>query len=129
MRSSGTGAIPPGPTFLAGKGSGLPGLDRWAAPPVWPSGRRGAGGVCASLPDSCWGNPLGIGKGARVRRLRVDDECGQRSTLARAEVPKSAESEAGRGWSWQRLADAGLLGGDLTVLGLIFVLNGSTIHP
>lgn len=85
--------------------------------------------MCASLPDSCWGNPLGIGKGARVRRLRVDDECGQRSTLARAEVPKSAESEAGRGWSWQRLADAGLLGGDLTVLGLIFVLNGSTIHP
>lgn len=48
MRSSGTGAIPPGPTFLAGKGSGLPGLDRWAAPPVWPSGRRGAGGVCVS---------------------------------------------------------------------------------
>lgn len=99
MRSGGTGATPLGPTFPAGKGSGLPGLDRWAVPPVWPSGRQGGWGcVCASLPCSCWGNPLGIEKGARVRRLRVDDDCGQRSVWARAEGPKSAESEAGRGW-------------------------------
>lgn len=46
MRSSGTGVTLSGPTFPAGKGGGLSGLDRWAAPPVWPSGRRGAGGVC-----------------------------------------------------------------------------------
>lgn len=39
---------PPGPALPAGEGSGPPGLDRWVAPPLWPSGRRGAGGVCVS---------------------------------------------------------------------------------
>lgn len=49
MRSSGTGATPPGPVLPAGEGSGPPGLDRWAAPPVWPLGPRGAGGVCVCV--------------------------------------------------------------------------------
>lgn len=74
---------PPGPALPAGEGSGPPGLDRWVAPPLWPSGRRGAGGVCVS-PRWLLGHPLGNGKGAGVRRLRGDRECGQRSAWARA---------------------------------------------
>lgn len=104
MRSSGTGATSPGPPLPAGEGSGPPGLDRWAAPPVWPLGARGAGGVCVCVCLIAPGGSLGNNKGTGVRRLRVDGECGQRSTWARVELPKSDGWGAGRGWpSWEPL--------------------------
>ena len=45
MRNGGTGATPPGAILPLGEGSDPPGLDRWAAPPVWPFGRWGLRGV------------------------------------------------------------------------------------
>lgn len=108
MRSGGARVIPPGPALSVG-------LKQWSSWPgplggssclafgVW--GRRRGGErcvwvcmcvcVCMCVSDSFWGYPLGDEKEAGVRRLRVDGECGQRSTWARAEFPKSAESRAG----------------------------------
>ena len=71
MRNGGTGATPPGAILPVGEGSDPLGLDRWAAPPVWPLGRWGTRGVCASPPDTAGGIPWKTEKG------RGSDVCGE----------------------------------------------------
>lgn len=104
--SGSTGATLPGSPLAAGESSGHPGLDRWAAPPAWPSGRRGAGGVCAVSPWQLLGTPVSNDLGAGDWSLRVDGESAQRSTTWRAQSSPTPRSwgwlGAGRSWpSWE----------------------------
>lgn len=95
-----TRATPPGPTLPPAE-AGV--LLAWTVGRLLGFGLRGGAGpgvcVCVS-PRWLRGPPLGHEKGVGARRLRVDDDSGQRSLGARVELPSG---RSGGRPSWGRL--------------------------
>lgn len=122
MRNGGPGATPPGAILPVGEGSDPPGLDRWAAPPVWPFGRWGTQGVCVSPPDTAGGIPWKTKKG------RGSDVCEEASSLANEVLGRAQSSPSSRSRVLSAAGRLGLPGGELNGLVPVCIQKGSTLY-
>ena len=122
MRNGGTGATPPGAILPVGEGSDPPGLDRSAAPPVWPLGRWETRGVCVSPPATAGGIPWKAEKG------RGSDVCGEAASLANEVLGRAQSSPSWRSPVLSAAGRLGLPGGELNGLVPVCIQNGSTLQ-
>lgn len=117
VKNAGTGATRPGASLPAGEGSDPSGLDSWAAPPVWPLGRWGAGSVCTSFPHAAGGS-----SGQRKR------SAGSASAARRPVWPTKRLGACRVPQVHLVVGRLGPPGDNLTGLAPIFILNGSTLY-